>query len=105
MAAPKKRIASAAVDSDLDRRIDLLASKMGLTRSAVLEKIIRNGVNDLETATKVIGVPGLNALFRLSLAFENEEDAEHLRYVLNSIREHRKGARQQSLPFGELEAG
>lgn len=104
MSAPKRRIASASIDPELDRRIDRLAESMGITRSKMLEKIIRNGVAEMEHVSKVIGTPGLNALFRLGLAFENEEDAEEIRHILNSLRDHRRRRSEPPLPFGTAEA-
>lgn len=88
-----------ACDPEMVARVDRLSQSMGLSRSKVLEKIIRNGVTDLEHASKVIGMPGLNALFRLSLAFETEEDAAEIRHVIDSLREHRRQQKQPSLPF------
>lgn len=88
-----------ACDPEMVARVDRLSQSMGLSRSKVLEKIIRNGVSDLEQASKVIGMPGLNALFRLSLAFETEEDAAEIRHVIDSLREHRRQQKQPSLPF------
>lgn len=99
----KNTTMTVACDAEMVERVDRLCQAMNLSRSKVLEKIIRNGVTDLEHASKIIGMPGINALFRFGLAFENEEDAEELARIFKALKDHRRRQKEPPLPFEGLE--
>lgn len=93
----------ARVDVELVHRVDVLASRLDLSRSAMMERIVRNGVRDIEKAATIVGMPGINALMRLSVAFEDDpEQAAELKRVLDALRDHR--TRDQPDLFGGVPA-
>lgn len=89
---------TARMSPELASRVDRLADRMGLTRSLMVERILRNSIGDIEAAADIVGMPGINALFRLSAAFEDDPaQAAELKRVLEALREHRRNRKQRPL--------
>jgi metal-responsive CopG/Arc/MetJ family transcriptional regulator len=76
--------------SSYPRRVDRLAERMGLTRSEVARRAMRNGLDELELALRLGSNPLLAAISRLVLRTEKDPEVQaDLAHVLDSIRDTR----------------
>lgn len=81
--------------SDL-KRLDDLAERMDLDRSEVARRALRNGIDGLESLTKVASNPIADVLLRLvNLTEQDPEQREEVRRVLTSLSQHKKSSKSR----------
>ena len=85
------------VPVDYIERLDELAEKMGVDRSEVARRALRNGMEELEKITKYAANPVVETFLSLvsMLEFDVEEREEMLR-TLRSIGDHKKTKKRKS---------
>ena len=80
-------------------RLDDLAERMGLDRSEVARRALRNGMEDLQKMTKIAANPVVETFLRFVTEFEsNPGDREELLRVLRSIGEHKQSKKRKRGP-------
>jgi metal-responsive CopG/Arc/MetJ family transcriptional regulator len=76
--------------SSYPTRVDRLAERMGLNRSEVARRALRNGLDELEIALRLGSHPLVAAISRLVVRTEKDPEVQaDLAHVLDSIRETR----------------
>ena len=84
------------VSPDHIRRLDLLADRMGLDRSEVARRALRNGIEELEGLTKLAANPVADLLFRfVNLMETDQEHRDELLRLLDSLRDHKNKSKQE----------
>jgi len=77
-------------------RLDELADRMGLDRSEVARRALRNGITDLEKLTTAGSNPVINKLIDfISIVEGDEEERQEIRRVLASLTDHKKKSKKQ----------
>jgi len=95
----KTTVISLRIEHEVSDRIDSLAARMNVTRSELLQRIVRNGTDDLGGIVEKCENPIINLGLKIAVNLAaNEEERQQILDQLDSIAQHRKERNQQQLP-------
>lgn len=99
MAEPRPILAAGRITQSLSDRIDAIAQRTSNSRSEVIFRALRNGVEDLDQITTKMENPAINLGFKIASLLA-DDPAEHAEVAkqLNAIAEHRRMKNQPPLP-------
>lgn len=87
------------ITHELNERIDTLAARMNVTRSQLLQRIIRNGTDELAGIVDKCENPIINLGMKIAVNLAADADErQEIIDQLNAIADHRAARKQDKLP-------
>lgn len=96
---PREVFAGARITKDLSEQVDLVAQRLGVSRSEVIYRSMRNGIDELDGITRVAGNPVINLALKIATKLcADDDEVREIEQQLEHLAEYRRIKRQDQLP-------
>lgn len=100
---PREVFAGARITQDLSDQVDQVAARLGVTRSEVIFRSMRNGIDELDGITRAAGNPVINLALKIATKLcADEDEVKEIEQQLDNLAEYRRLKRQDQLPGMEV---